>query len=318
VYDKTVRRRRAVLLLLVVLSLILLTAYFGEAPGGRLHAVQRGFLTVLSPIQDGANKALKPVRDAFGWIGDTVHAKSERNQLVKQVDKLRREVIANQTERTAYRELLALYHLDNQLSINNYHPVTATVVGKSPNIWYSTVTIDKGEAAGVRINDPVINGEGLVGKVTQAASDGAKVSLITDSTMGISARLGSTTATGIVQPKVGEPNDLLLQYLPPSTQANKGDYVVTSGTVSSPDDSLYPPGIPIGQVTSVNEESAYRSVNVHPLADLHNLDVVQVLTAAQGSTPANVSRLAARLPAGQAPTPGIAGASALASTGTGK
>jgi rod shape-determining protein MreC len=318
VYDKTVRRRRAVLLLLVVLSLILLTAYFGEAPGGRLHAVQRGFLTVLSPIQDGANKALKPVRDAFGWIGDTVHAKSERNQLVKQVDKLRREVIANQTERTAYRELLALYHLDNQLSINNYHPVTATVVGKSPNIWYSTVTIDKGEAAGVRINDPVINGEGLVGKVTQAASDGAKVSLITDSTMGISARLGSTTATGIVQPKVGEPNDLLLQYLAPSTQANKGDYVVTSGTVSSPDDSLYPPGIPIGQVTSVNEESAYRSVNVHPLADLHNLDVVQVLTAAQGSTPANVSRLAASLPAGQAPTPGIAGASALASTGTGK
>ena len=92
-YDKTVRRRRALLVLLVVLSLILLTAYFGEAPGGRLHSVQRGFLTVISPIQDGANKALKPVRDAFSWVGDTVHAKSERNQLVKQVDKLRRQVI---------------------------------------------------------------------------------------------------------------------------------------------------------------------------------------------------------------------------------
>jgi rod shape-determining protein MreC len=318
VYDKTVRRRRAVLLALVVLSLILLTAYFGEAAGGRLHSLQRGFLTVLSPIQDGANKALKPVRDAFGWIGDTVHAKSERDQLVKQVDKLRHEVIANQTERTSYRELLALYHLDNQLSVSNYHPVTATVVAKSPNIWYSTVTIDKGEAAGVHINDPVINGEGLVGKVAQVASDGAQVSLITDSTMGVSARLGSTTATGIVQPKVGDPNDLLLQYLPASTQANKGDYVVTSGTVSSPDDSLYPPGIPIGQVTSVNEESAYRSVNVHPLADLHNLDVVQVLTAARGSAPVAVTKLAASLPAGQSATTSTGGASALASTGTGK
>jgi rod shape-determining protein MreC len=202
--------------------------------------------------------------------------------------------------------------------VSNYHPVTATVVAKSPNIWYSTVTIDKGEAAGVHINDPVINGEGLVGKVAQVASDGAQVSLITDSAMGVSARLGSTTATGIVQPKVGEPNDLLLQYLPASTQANKGDYVVTSGTVSSPDDSLYPPGIPIGQVTSVNEESAYRSVNVHPLADLHNLDVVQVLTAARGSAPAAVSKLAASLPAGQSATTSTGGASALASTGTGK
>ena len=84
-YDKTVRRRRAVLALLVVLSLILLTAYFGEASGGRLHSVQRGFLTVISPIQDGANKALKPVRDLFGWFDDTLHAKGQNAELRKQV-----------------------------------------------------------------------------------------------------------------------------------------------------------------------------------------------------------------------------------------
>ncbi len=313
-YDKTVRRRRAVLALLVVLSLILLTAYFGEAHSGGLHSVQRGFLTVVSPIQNGANKALKPVRDLIGWFGDTLHAKGQRNELRKQVDKLRRQVIADEAEKHSYRELLSLYHLDNQLSIKDYRPVAATVVAKSPNIWYSTVTIDKGEASGVRVNDPVINDEGLVGKVAQAASDGAQVTLITDSSVGVSARIGGGGATGIVQPKVGDPNDLLLQYLPANTKANPGEYVVTSGTVSSPDDSLYPPGIPIGQVTSINEESAYRSVNVHPLADLHNLDVVQVLTSAHGSLPANVSSLAASLPAGQHATP--SGGEALASTGS--
>ncbi|MGA2320877.1 MAG: rod shape-determining protein MreC [Solirubrobacteraceae bacterium] len=316
-YDKTVRRRRALLALLVVLSLILLTAYFGEAPNGRLHSVQRGFLTVVTPIQDGANKALKPVRDLFGWVGDTVHAKSQRNELVKQVDKLRRELIVDQAERRSYQELLSMYHLDSQLSIGDYHPVSATVVAKSPNIWYATVTIDRGEAAGVRVNDPVINGEGLVGKVAVAASDGAQVDLITDSTMGVSARIGTSNATGIVQPKVGDPNDLLLQYLPANTSANAGEYVVTSGTVSSPDDSLYPPGIPIGQVTSVNEESAYKSVNVHPLANLHNLDVVQVLTAAQGTLPANLSRVAASLPPAQGAPAGNATGEQLASTGAG-
>ncbi len=315
--NKTVRRRRAVLMLLVVLSLILLTAYFGEAPGGRLHSVQRGFLTVVSPIQNGANKALKPVRDLVGSFGEMLHAKSQRDELLKQNDRLRREVIADEIDRQAYAELLALYHLDNRLSVSDYHPVNATVVGKSPNLWYSTVTIDEGEAAGVRVNDPVINGEGLVGKVTLAASDGAVVSLITDSSVGVSARIAGTTTTGIVQPKVGEPNDLLLQYLPTDTQATRGEYVVTSGTLSSPDDSLYPPGIPIGQVTSVNEESAYESVNVHPLADLHNLGVVQVLTSAHGTLPANLSRLAASLPSGQ--SEGGAGASgeAVAQTGSG-
>ncbi|HEX3910289.1 MAG TPA: rod shape-determining protein MreC [Solirubrobacteraceae bacterium] len=313
-YDKTVRRRRAVLALLVVLSLILLTAYFGEASSGGLHSVQRGFLTVVSPIQNGANKALKPVRDLVGWFGDTLHAKGQRDELRKQVDRLRREVIADDAEKHSYRELLSMYKLDNQLSVADYHPVTATVVAKSPNVWYSTVTIDKGESSGVHVNDPVINGEGLVGKVAQAASDGAQVTLITDSSVGVSARVGTSGATGIVQPKVGDPNDLLLQYLPANTRANRGEYVVTSGTVSSPDDSLYPPGIPIGQVTSVNEESAYRSVNVHPLADLHNLDVVQVLTAARGSLPSNLSRLTSNLPPGQHAT---ASGEQLASTEVG-
>jgi rod shape-determining protein MreC len=314
VHDKTVRRRRAVLLLLVVLSLLLLTAYFGEAPSGRLHAVQRDFLTVVSPLQDGANKALKPVRDLFGWFGDTLHAKSQRDQLLKQVDKLRHEVVAHQAEERSYHELLALYRLD-QLSVGDYRPVTSTVIGKTPNIWYSTVDIDKGESAGVRANDPVINSEGLVGKVAQVASDGAQVDLITDSSMGVSARIGTSNATGIVQPKVGDPNDLLLQYLPANSQATKGEYVVTSGTVAAgPDDSLYPPGLLIGQVESVNEESAYKSVNVRPIANLHNLDIVQVLTAGAGARPSNLSRVAASLPPGQSPSTGST-SEGLASTG---
>jgi rod shape-determining protein MreC len=317
VYDKTVRRRRAVLILLVVLSLLLLTAYFGEAHGGRLHGVQRAFLTVVSPIQDGANKALKPVRDMFGWVGDTLHAKSQRDQLLKQNDRLRREVVADQAEKRSYRQLLALYHVD-QLGVGEYHPVTATVVVKSPNIWYSTVNIDKGSSAGVRVGDPVINSEGLIGKVAQVASDAAQVDLLTDSSMGVSARIGTSRTTGIVQPKVGEPNDLLLQYLPANTRANPGEYVVTSGTISSGDESLYPPGLVIGQVSSMNEESGYTSVNVHPTADLHNLDVVQVLTAARGAHVANVGGSLAAL----APSQGSSSASAtpgeqLAATGPG-
>lgn len=301
-HDKTVRRRRALLGLLVVLSLLLLTAYFGEAPNGRLHAVQRDFLTVVSPIQDGANKALKPVRDLFGWFGEALHAKSQRDELLKQDNKLRRELVADQSEKRSYHQLLGLSHLD-QLGVGNYRPVTATVVVKDPNIWYATVTIDKGESAGVRINDPVINGEGLVGKVAQVAPDGALVDLITDSSMGVSARIGTGTATGLVQPKVGDPNDLLLEYLPATTQANAGEYVVTSGTVTPAYPSLFPPGLVIGQVTSVNEESAYKSVNVHPIANLHDLDIVQVLTAAAGSASAKDSRLLAELPPGQSAPP---------------
>jgi hypothetical protein len=67
-------------------------------------------------------------------------------------------------------------------------------------------------------------------------------------------------------------------------------------------------------VTSANEESAYRSVNVRPLANLHNVDVVQVLTAARGSLPSNLSRLTVSLPAPQSTGSTGAAGEQLAST----
>ncbi|HEY7933413.1 MAG TPA: rod shape-determining protein MreC [Solirubrobacteraceae bacterium] len=304
-YDKTTRRRRAVLIALVALSLVLLTAYFGEAPSGRLHSVQRDFLTIVSPIQDGANKVLKPVRDLFGWFGDTLHAKSQNSELRKQNVALTKQLIQNQADERSLHNLLKFFNLDNELKISDYHPVSATVVIESPNLWYATVNINKGESSGVHVNDPVINQYGVVGKVTQVASDGAHVSLITDSEVGIIGRINSTGVTGMVQPKVGEPNDLLLQYLPSTTHVKIGDYVVTAGTLPGGGQypSLYPPGIPIGRVTSVDAQSPYKSVNLHPLVDLHNLEVVQVLTDVPGSLPAQISNLAASLPpAGSPPT----------------
>ena len=150
-YDKTARRRRAVLVVLVALSLILLTAYFGESPNGRLHAVQRGFLTVVSPIQEGANAALKPVRNLFGWFGDAANAKSERDALRKQDAQLRAELIAREDDERGYHHLLRLYHLDGGLHLSDYHAVTAVGRLRSPRAcgtrrWTST----KGPPRGCR------------------------------------------------------------------------------------------------------------------------------------------------------------------------
>ena len=87
-HDKQVRRRRAVLILLVAVSLILLTAYFGETPTSPLHSVQRGVVEVLSPVEQGASKVLTPVRSAASWVSDTLHAKSQVKQLQAKVQQL--------------------------------------------------------------------------------------------------------------------------------------------------------------------------------------------------------------------------------------
>jgi cell shape-determining protein MreC len=105
-----------------------------------------------------------------------------------------------------------------------------------------------------------------------------------------------------------------MQYLPATTPVSPGDYVVTSGTIASGYPSLFPRGIPIGQVTSVQEEGSYKDVNVQPLANLHDLETVQVLTYASGSAPARAARAAAGMLPGANPA---ATKGQLASVGTG-
>ncbi len=175
--------------------------------------------------------------------------------------------------------------------------------------------IDQGTPANVQVNDPVIDGEGLVGKVAQSWADGAQVMLINDHEFGATARLNGGGAFGTVQPKVGDPDGLVLQYLPQNTVVNPGEYVVTAGTVSSQDESLYPPGIPIGKVTSGNARSQYESVNVEPLVNLHNLSTVQVLTAVHGSAPTRITRLLTGLSQGQGSNTAPSAGGALATAG---
>jgi rod shape-determining protein MreC len=280
VYDKTVRRRRAVLALLVVLSLVLLTAYFGESTGGALHRVQRGVLSVLAPVQEGANRALKPIRDFGGWFGDTLHAKKERDKLRRENQALRREAIGKDAALRDNAQLRKLVDLDQQVGADAFRPLTSRVIGRSPTLWYAKLTIDKGSTAGVHVDDPVMDGDGLVGRVSDVTGDAAVVTLITDHTSGVSAKILQSGASGVVRPAVGNPNDLLLDYVPRGARIFRGQRVVTAGTTSSRLESLFPPNIPVGEVTRVDLDSGtlFERVHLRPFADLRTLDFVQVLT----------------------------------------
>jgi rod shape-determining protein MreC len=281
VYDKTVRRRRAVLALLVALSLILLTAYFGEAAGGGLHSVQRGFLTVVAPIQDGASRALKPVRDLFGWVSDTLGAKGQRDKLRVELQAATRQEALDAAAAARGRQLETMLGLDQQANLAAYKPVAGRVIARSPTLWFAHVTVNRGSSAGVRRFDPVVSPDGLVGTVTFVTSNSAIVTLITDGTSGVSAKDAGSSAAGIVVPAVGDPSDLTMQYVQAGDQVQKGDMITTAGTVDTsggPATSLFPPNIPIGRVTRVDTGNLFQGVHLAPMANLRDLDVLQILT----------------------------------------
>jgi rod shape-determining protein MreC len=286
VHDKVVRRRRAVLALLVAVSLILLTAYFGESPNSPLHSVQRGIVQVLSPVQSGASKVLSPVRDVANWVSDTLRAKSHVDQLRKQVDTYRALAAQYQAEAQQYSQLTKQVGLDGAIGASAYHPVGANVIGRDPTLWYQTIFVDKGSADGVERGDPAIGDGALVGAVTTVDPSESIVTLITDHSLSVSAKVDALGDTGLLVPAIGNPNALLLQDLPNHAVINKGDLVVTSGFQSGTLQSLYPPGIPIGNVSNndPNQLANNGQVTVAPAADLRHLSAVQILTRPHAGT----------------------------------
>jgi rod shape-determining protein MreC len=287
---KQIRRRRATAVGLVVLSIVLLTVYFSETASGALHSIQRGAMEVLSPLQGLASGAIKPARDGVNWVGDSIHAKGQNDRLKRELVDARIQQARLQqaaTENTQLRGLVKFNESD--IFPNGRTPVTARVIVRSPTEWFARVTINKGSSSGIRVDQPVIAEGALAGRVTSVTRDASQVTLLTDSSSGVAATVSGKNIPGIVKTGAGGltgANDLQLTYIDKRGAIGLGDMVVTLGTVSDPTlvRSVFPPGIPIGSVSKVNleERNLYNRVHIQPFVDMHDIQIVEVLTRKGG------------------------------------
>lgn len=275
------------LVLLVVISLALLTDYFGESSNSPLHSVQRGIATVLAPLQSGASVVLSPVRDVAGYISSTFNAKSQLAQYKSEAARYRTQLAQAQQAGIEGRKAAKLLGLDVNYGIKSYAPVTASVIGQDPSLWYRTIEVDKGSSSGVRYRDPVVGPGGLVGDVTTVNHGTSVVTLITGPNFSVGAEVQNKEGvSGLIQPKVGDPSTLTLGHLPTGSHVSAGQLVVTNGFQDPTPSERYveswaPQGIPIGTVSGANPENdllTNQQVQVTPLADLEHLSVVQILT----------------------------------------
>ena len=278
-YRKQVRRRRAILALLLVVSLILLSSTFNGSSGA-VGGIENGLASALGPLQDVGSRALKPARDLINWFDETFKARGENSDLRAEVADLRTRLVKRQKAVAENADLKKLLHFQESGVAASYKPLTARVIGRSPTVWYSTVTVNVGSSDGVRVNDPVVTGDGLVGRVSAITGSTAVVTLITDHRSAVSATALPNGPEGVVEPEAGDPNTLLMDFIANDQKVHVGDMLVTAGWSSGRISSAYPYGIKVGKVTeaSPGEQGAFQRVRVGAFADLRRMDLVQVLT----------------------------------------
>jgi len=263
--------------MLIVGSFVLLTITYGQGSNG----VQRGVSTIFSPVQSVADRALKPARDLVNWFDQTFDARGRNSRLQTELATARKEAVGAGAALAENAQMRKLLELDHSGAIpSGYEPVAGRVIVRSPTVWSSDVIIDAGSSDGVEVDDPVVNGDGLVGTVTAVTGGSSQVTLIADHSSAVSARVVPLGAQGLIKPNVGDPGDLILDFIDSTKHLHKGQMVVTAGWRSQEIESGFPPNIPIGEVTEapIVEQEAREQAHVRPFADLPNLDLVQVLT----------------------------------------
>jgi rod shape-determining protein MreC len=271
-------RRRIVATGLVLVSLLLLTIYVRESQGGGLHGIQSTGAAVLKPFEVAANRIARPFRDTAGWFGDVLHAKSKAAKLQRENDDLRRNQVqyaAAAHENRVLRKLLR-YESGKRFP-EDYRPVNAEVINRPPSEFQQQVGISAGSDSGVRLHDPVVTPDGLVGQVTAVARSTAEVTLLTDESSAVSALDVRTRAGGIVQ--LGPTGETNFDRVTKDQVVQRGDIVITAGWRSKRFASIYPRGIPVCRVTSWSQKDTdlYKQIQCEPYADFSNLEAVVVL-----------------------------------------
>ena len=255
-----------------------LTAISHQVDGGTgVSLLQRGVLSVLSPLQRWVGASALLASEL--WRGWAFHRETYADNR-----RLRTELRALETElqlrsyraqeSVRLRELLALQQavpLDT---------LAAQVVGRDGMPWFRTLTLDKGERDGVRLDAAVISATGVVGRVFAVGPQAARVQVLLDRDSGAAALVERSRVSGVVSGQVSAAEtgseDLALKYIPKRADIVVGDVVVTSGL-----DRIFPKGLVIGRVRFVGDVTGlFRDVRVEPSARFSSLEEVLVLKGA--------------------------------------
>ena len=152
----------------------------------------------------------------------------------------------------------------------------ARVIAYDASNWVQAVTVNRGSADGIASGMPVMTAEGVIGQVIAAGYSSAKVLLITDHSSGVDALLENSRVRGIAE-GLGE-KSLRWKFVLEEDEIKIGDRVVTSGM-----DGIYPPGLFIGRVSTVdrNEAGMFQRIEIAPAVNMARLEEVLIVKQLQ-------------------------------------
>ncbi len=259
------------LIVLCLVSILLLTFYIREGESGPIHSVRGAVSVVTTPVRVLGSLVAMPFNAAGNVMGNLTASQETLSELREQNAELTAQVAELSESKKTSERLESLLNLQSTYSLTS---TAARIIGNSSDAWSRAVTIDKGTAAGFSCGMAVCNSGGVIGQIVEVSATTSTVQLITDEGSGVSAMIQSTRAQGMLQ---GQPDgSLRLSYVSTESDVKVGDIVITSGI-----GGVYPKGLPLGTVSSVekSDNDVYYTIVVRAQSTAENNEEVLVITS---------------------------------------
>jgi len=228
-----------------------------------------GFGEISGPLLRIIGKPAEFVRYLFNNYIGLIRTNRENAALHNKLDKLQLE---NQKIHELEQENKRLKTILNLMEQHPKTMIAARVVGEDVKNWFKCIILDKGKSSGIMIKMPVVTSRGLVGQVVETDRWVTKVMVINDTNSSVDVYVDGRNTRGILE---GTGQTLLrLKYIRKNDELEIGDKLITSGK-----DGIYPKGLAIGIVTTVNRNKPgiFADIEVMPFNNFNRLEEVLVL-----------------------------------------
>ncbi|MEU1373225.1 rod shape-determining protein MreC [Streptomyces triculaminicus] len=274
------RESRLLLVLLIAIAFALITVDIRGGEQSPLDGPRHAAASVFGPVEEGVADAVDPFGDAIAAVRDSGDRSSRISALERENTALKQRLGSSDRNRGRLRELDAMLKTAGR---GQYGIKGAQVIAIGAAQGFSwTVTIDVGANDGIKRDMTVLNGDGLVGRVTTVGPSTATVLLASDPKFTVGTRMEKTGEIGFA----GGQGDRLLrvELLNGKAVVHEGDRLVTFG---SSKDKPFVAGVPVGEVTRVEPAGGglTRTLQVRPFVGFSKLDLVGVVVEAPREDP---------------------------------
>jgi rod shape-determining protein MreC len=274
------RESRLLLVLLIAIAFALITVDIRGGDASPMNGPRSVAASVFGPVESGVSGVVNPVADAMrslresGTSGDRIRALEQQNAQLKQ------QLSSSDLVRGRDAQLTRML---GAAGAGQYTVKAAQVVAIGAAQGFSwTVTIDIGSNDGIQRDMTVIDGDGLVGRITTVGPTTSTVLLASDPGFSVGTRLEGNGEVGFA---TGQgTGSMRVELLNGQAEVKPGDRMVTFG---SQNDRPFVPGVPVGTVTKVEDTPGQltRTVLVRPFVNFTRLDLVGVVVQPPATDP---------------------------------